>query len=133
MRQLGTATITGERKVNFDSAVTDSATAKKVRRQKYGNKKCVVDGITFDSIREANHYKLLKLRESVGSISDLNLQVRFPLIVNSILIAAYVCDFVYVENGRRVVVDVKGIKTRIYSVKRKLMMAVHGIEVQEVF
>lgn len=98
---------------------------------KYHNKKTVVDGITFDSKREATRYGALKMLERVKRISNLRTQVKYPLIVNEIKVCDYVADFVYEEAGRTIVEDVKGMRTRIYSVKKKLMKAVLGISILE--
>ena len=101
-------------------------------RAKYRNKKTVVDGIKFDSQREATRYSVLKIMQAAGVISDLRLQVPYVITVNGLKICKYVADFVYVDRGREVVEDVKGMKTPTYNLKKKLMKAVHGIEIQEV-
>ena len=100
-------------------------------RAKYRNKKTVVDGIKFDSQREATRYSVLKIMQAAGVISDLRLQVPYVMTVNGLKICKYVADFVYVDRGREVVEDVKGMKTPTYNLKKKLMKAVHGIEIQE--
>ena len=101
---------------------------------KYGNKKTVVDGITFASKKEANRYCLLKLMERGGLIRDLELQPPYRLEVNGVLVCKYVADFRYVDaqTGEAVVEDAKGFKTREYNFKKKLVKAVHGIEIREV-
>lgn len=101
-------------------------------RAKYRNKKTVVDGIKFDSQREATRYSVLKIMQAAGVISELRLQVPYVITVNGLKICKYVADFVYVDKGREVVEDVKGMKTPTYNLKKKLMKAVHGIEIQEV-
>lgn len=101
-------------------------------RAKYRNKKTVVDGIKFDSQREATRYSVLKIMQAAGVISDLRLQVPYTITINGLKICKYVADFVYIDNGREVVEDVKGMKTPTYNLKKKLMKAVHGIEIQEV-
>jgi hypothetical protein len=103
----------------------------KFRRNKFGAKKTVVDGKIFDSIKEAKRYKELVLLQSTGIISDLTCQVTFRLDVNGLLICKYRADFVYRENGHHVVEDVKGARTREYLLKKKLMRAVHGIDILE--
>lgn len=103
-----------------------------MRQTKYGNKKTVIDGVTFDSLKEARHYEELKLRLRKGEITDLVLQPKFPLVINGVKCGSYFADFEYNENGKRVVVDAKGFKTPIYNLKKKLVKAVHGVEVQEV-
>lgn len=106
---------------------------------KYHNKKTVVDGIVFDSKKEANRYRELKLLEKAGEISDLRLQVKFELVpaiyeygVCVQRAVTYIADFVYRENGETIVEDVKGMKTEVYKLKKKLMRWRYGIEVKEV-
>lgn len=94
---------------------------------KYRNKK--VDG--FDSMGERDRYNELKLLESAGKIQKLERQVAFQLIVNDILICKYVADFRYVENGSVTIEDFKGVLTKEYIIKRKLMLACHGITIRE--
>lgn len=99
---------------------------------KYGNIKTIVDGIKFDSKREAAHYGELKLRQRAGEIFELELQPKYPLIVNGVKVATYIADFRYKENGATVVVDVKGMKTPVYNLKKRLMKATLGIDIVEV-
>ncbi len=106
--------------------------AVKFSTNKYRNKKTVVDGIKFDSQREASRYGALKIMQAAKVISDLRLQVPYVITVNGLKICEYVADFVYIDKGREVVEDVKGMKTPTYNLKKKLMKAVHGIEIQEV-
>jgi hypothetical protein len=95
---------------------------------KYHSKKVVVDGITFDSKKEANRYCELKLLERAGKIKDLSLQHQFvlqpPFRKNgkSIREITYIADFVYfdLEQMKNVVEDVKGYKTKEYMLKRKM-------------
>lgn len=107
--------------------------------QKYRSKKTTIDGITFDSKKEANRYLELKLLERAGEISHLTRQVKYELIpsqrVDGKLVersCSYIADFVYLENGETVVEDTKGYKTPDYIIKRKLMLQVHGIRIREV-
>jgi len=107
---------------------------------KFNAKKITLDGKTFDSKKEASRYSELKLLEKAGQISDLDTQVTFCLIPKQtdengrVLERActYKADFVYTENGKRVVEDVKGCKTKEYIIKRKLMLFTHGIRIREV-
>lgn len=102
-------------------------------RLKYRNIPTVVDGIRFASKREAKRYSELKLMEKAGEILGLECQPRFKLIVNSRPIATYVADFTYrFRNGLTIVEDVKGVKTAVYSLKKKLMLAIYGIAIREV-
>lgn len=106
----------------------------KPKRNKYGAQRTEVDGIKFDSKREAERYKVLKLARASGLIRDLELQKRYPLEVRGVKICTYVCDFRYIEDGAGLIVeDVKSpaTKTRLYKVKRALMKAIYGIEVRE--
>lgn len=65
--------------------------------RKYRNIKTVIDGITFDSIKESERYKKLLLLQKTGEISDLILQPKFPIIINNIKICTYIADFSYVD------------------------------------
>lgn len=100
-------------------------------RNKYGAKRTEVDGFVFDSKKEARRYSELKILEQTGQISNLRLQVPYPLKVNASLITTYIADFVYTEAGEEVVEDVKGKRTREYVIKKKLMLAVHRIAILE--
>jgi hypothetical protein len=99
---------------------------------KYRNKRTVVNGITFDSKREAARYSELKLLAHAGHISDLQLQPKYVIEVNGVKICSYLGDFRYWTNGKMIVEDAKGMKTPVYRLKKKLMLAVFGIEIQEV-
>lgn len=114
-------------------------------KNKYGAKKVTVDGIQFDSRKEANRYCELKLLERCGAITDLELQKEFELIpaqrIDGKVIeraVKYKADFVYKENGKIIVEDVKGYRDPSsagyakFVLKRKLMLFVHGIRVREV-
>lgn len=104
-----------------------------MRRNKYGNKLAVVDGIRFASQREARRYVELKLLQQAGEISDLKLQPRFTIMVNGVKVCTYTADFSYRNSrGEFVVEDVKGVRTRDYKLKKRLMLAVYGIQVVEV-
>ena len=100
-------------------------------RNKYRAIKTIVDDITFDSKKEAKRYSQLKLMLRAGAISDLKLQPRFDLIVNGVKCGFYKADFDYIENGKRVIEDVKGMKTPVYNLKKKLVKAIHGIDIFE--
>jgi len=98
---------------------------------KYHAVRTTVAGITFDSKQEASDYLKLVARQQAGEISDLRTQVRYELIVNDVKIGRYTADFVYVENDREIVADSKGCPSRDYILRKKLMLAVHGIEILE--
>ena len=108
---------------------------------KFGNQRTEVDGIKFASKHEANRYVELKYMERAHLIKDLQLQKIFTLIGEQrddkgrILErpVKYVADFVYKDqNGRTVVEDAKGLRTDVYKIKRKLMLMIYGIQIQEV-
>ena len=109
--------------------------------QKYRSKKTEVDGIKFDSKREANRWIELKRLEDVGEISHLQRQVKYELIPSQRIDGkvverpcTYIADFVYHKLGSNEVVveDTKGFRTADYVIKRKLMLKVHGIRIREV-
>ena len=107
---------------------------------KYRNRKTIVDGIEFDSMKEANRWAELKLLERAGKITFLERQVSFVLIPKQVRDGkvlerqvVYKADFAYKdENGEDVVEDVKGIKTKEYILKRKLLLWEYGIIIREV-
>ena len=102
------------------------------RPTKYKAIRTEIDGHTFASKAEANRYRHLKILEQAGQISNLSLQPRYALDVNGVHIANYIADFRYWNEGGRVIEDVKGMKTPVYRLKKKLMLACHGIVIEEV-
>ena len=104
---------------------------------KYHAKKTVVDGITFDSRKEADRYLALKGMEEDGSIEALRRQVRYELVPafdvdgKHYRPVYYVADFVYVEDGKTVVEDVKGMVTDVYKLKSKLFARRYGMSIKE--
>lgn len=100
------------------------------KRSKYGNQK--TDG--YASKREAKYALELELRQKAGEISNLRSQVKYEIIPKQEGERAchYRADFVFTQNGRDVVLDVKGYKTQVFIIKRKLMKLVHGITIEEV-
>lgn len=115
------------------------------RTNKYHAKKVEVEGIKFDSLREARRWMDLRMMEKAGMIKDLRRQVAFELIPSQPVIdpetgkkikterpVKYIADFVYLENGRAVVEDTKGMRTKDYIIKRKLFLQKFGIAIREV-
>lgn len=97
------------------------------RRSKYNNQKTVVDGIEFDSKKEAEYYCQLKLLKKAGEIKDIGLQPRFELQPafekNGVKYRpiTYIADFVITNNdGTTEIVDVKGVETQVFKIKQKL-------------
>ena len=122
-------------------------------RSKYHAKKVTVNGITYDSKKEANRHAELLLLERVGVITDLRRQVQFILLPAHYehyerygkkgqrlkdgrrcveRAVFYVADFTYKQDGKLIVEDVKGIRTKEYIIKRKLMLHINGIKIREV-
>jgi len=107
--------------------------ARSGRESKYKNVRTEVDGFVFASGLEARRYGELKMLEQAGEIHDLQLQVPFHLDVNGEHVCDYVADFVYMKPyAERVVEDAKGKRTAVYQLKKKLMLAIHGIEIIEI-
>ena len=105
------------------------------RRSKYGNTKVELDGIVFASKAEAKRYGDLKLLVQAGKITDLELQPKFDLFGEGhTKICSYRADFQYtdVKTRRRVVEDVKGMKTPVYRLKAKLFLDNFGVPRTEV-
>ena len=126
-----------------------------MRRSKYGNRKTVVDGIVFDSQKEAQRYRELQLLERAGKITALQRQVKYVLIptqrefTNEVYKkgahqgrfkpgkvlekeCSYIADFAYIQDGAYIVEDTKGVRTEAYKIKRKLMLERYGIQIKEV-
>ena len=122
-------------------------------RNKYQAIKCTYDGIQFDSRKEMRRYQELLLLQRAGAILNLRRQVKYILIPAQYETyerygkkgqelkpgrrllekeCSYIADFVYEENGKEIVEDTKGIKTKDYIIKRKLLLFTHGIRVKEV-
>lgn len=122
-------------------------------KNKYHSRKISRDGMTFDSLKEYRRYCELALLEKAGQITGLKLQVPFELLpaqyetferygkkgqrlkdgsrcIEKAVI--YRADFVYEENGKTIVEDTKGFKTKDYILKRKMMLYFHGIKIKEV-
>ena len=110
------------------------------RRSKYNARKTTVDGIIFDSKKEAEYYLYLCQQMKDGKIDSFERQVRFDLIPSQYegcrcveRPVFYKADFVTWRRGERLdVVDCKGMRLPVYVIKRKLMLWVHGIKIKEV-
>ena len=101
---------------------------------KYGAKRTEFKGRMFDSRAEQQRAIQLEMLTMAGDVRDVEYQPSFDLVVNGATVGRYVADFRYVDvaTGRTVVEDVKGVKTPVYRLKKKLMKAIHCIDVQEV-
>jgi hypothetical protein len=103
------------------------------RPNKYFAKKTVAMGLKFDSKWEAERWGQLKSMERAGIVTQLERQIRYDLTINDVKICSYIADFRYLleeENGlfKLVVEDAKGILTPEFKLKKKLMKAIHNIE-----
>ena len=100
-------------------------------QSKYNNKKTQVDMYVFDSAKEAKRYKELKLLERAGKIRNLELQPHFLLQDSfkkngrTYRKIEYIADFKYIENGRTIVEDVKGLQTDVFKLKHKLFEKIY--------
>ena len=101
---------------------------------KFNAKKTVVDGIVFDSKKEADRWTHLSLLQRAGAITGLRRQVSLAVDINGKRICRYIADFCYFEQGREVVEDCKSTYTAklpVYVLKKKLVLAVLGIAIRE--
>jgi hypothetical protein len=103
------------------------------KTHKYHAIKTEIDGIVFDSKKEARRYSELKLLVKTGELVSFDRQVVFPILFEGQLLCKYVADFVtYSNHGLRTVEDVKGMRTRIYQLKKKMMRIINRIEIVEI-
>ena len=103
------------------------------KRNKFGAVKTEIDGIKFASKREANRYIELTLLKRKGHIKYLELQVPFVITINGVKICKYLADFTYTDDkGIYHVEDVKGMRTPIYKLKKKMVEASYPIHIEEV-
>jgi len=107
------------------------------RRNKLNAEKAEVDGLRFDSLKEANYYMQLRLMERAGEIKELRVHPKYDLMVNGEKVCGFWPDFEYLDDkGQRHVVDVKGYKGgatfAIFRLKAKLFHALYGTEVEVV-
>lgn len=110
------------------------------RRSKFGAVRTEVDGHKFASKKESVVYTGLVLMQKAGKITDLKLQPRIKLAANGVHICDYVGDFFFIPREPMyevkafvpIYMDVKGFKTPIYKLKKKLVLALTGIQITEV-
>ena len=101
---------------------------------KYGNQKTTIDGILFDSKREAARYQELRLLEQTGKIAHLKqqpvliLQDKFQQQGKTIRAITYKADFAYydLETNQAVIEDVKGMETDVFRLKKKMFLKRYG-------
>lgn len=100
---------------------------------KYRNRKTVLDGVTYDSKAEAKYAYELKLREKAGEVTNVQLQVPFNLMAyNGRVVGVYRADFTFYDNiqKKQRVIDVKGFETPLFKLKKKLVEALYGLEIE---
>jgi len=106
------------------------------KKTKYGSRKTVMLGVAFDSAAEARRYQELRVMEVAGEITELQMQVKFSLDVNGVHICNFFPDFQYhsLRSDQTIVEDVKSkpTMTPVYRLKKKLLKAIHGIDIREV-
>lgn len=101
---------------------------------KYGAQQIVVDGVLFHSKGEARYWEVLRLREKAGEIYGLERQKRYDIDVNGQRIGFYKCDFAFYDNieKRYRVLDFKGVLTKEFRRTKKLIKAIHNVEIEVV-
>lgn len=129
-----------------------------MKKSKYHSRKITREGMTFDSLKEYKRYRELRLLEKAGEVTDLKRQVEFELIpaqfedvptgeyykrgerkgepkMKRVCLeksVKYIADFTYTKNGKQVVEDTKGFRTTDYIIKRKIMLYLKGIKINEI-
>ena len=148
MRDIARLSPSAQRQIS-EKLGRDQARKAMDKPEKYHNRKCTVTipgsvkQITFDSVKEARRFGELELMKNTGKIRDLRLQVNFTLQEGFTTAAGervrpivYRADFVYQEPSptgwRTIVEDVKGVRTKEYSMKRKMMLEKFGVDIREV-
>jgi len=106
----------------------------RVPRAKYGAVPTLVDGLRFASKREAQRYGELKLLLRAGQIQDLECQKAYAITIDGTPCGEYRADFVYVDcaSGEVIVEDVKGMRTPVFLLKKKLIEALYPFQIREV-
>ena len=102
------------------------------RPNKYGAVKTTVDNIRFDSKRESERYSELKLLFKNGHIHNLEIQPRFDFKIDGKHMFTYRGDFAYFDGDRRIIEDVKGHKTAIYKLKKKIIEKAFSVRITEI-
>jgi hypothetical protein len=117
--------------------VKPKATKNKLKRKKYNNKKVMYNGYQFDSVLEAERYVILQSKEQAHEVRNLRRQVPYRFEYNNRHITSYIADFVYEEYDagadvwRLVVEDVKGVRTPVYNLKKRMMLVWYDVTVRE--
>ena len=117
--------------VRLAERIRDEVMAEK-RGNKFGAKRVQIDGIWFDSKAEGDRYAALKMEGRAGLIAGLRLQVPYEITVNGVRIGKWIADFEYRRAGETVTEDVKGVRTPVYRLKKRLVEALYGIRITEI-
>jgi hypothetical protein len=103
---------------------------------KFQNEPTWIDGYRFASKKEATRYTELKLLLRAGEIQNLEVQPVYPIFVNNVKVCDYVADFAYcvpaIGGKKEIVEDVKGFRTQVFQLKKKLFAAQYGFKVKEI-
>jgi hypothetical protein len=97
---------------------------------KYHNKVTYIDGILFDSKREATYFLYLRDLEKRGTIKNLQLQTKMPFKIDGKTIFTYKPDFEYDDAFGHHIIDVKGVETTVFRLKKKLIQAQYKCEIE---
>ena len=130
--------INKNRRKNYQNTTNDKLVTTN-KKSKYGAKKIEIDGIKFDSKRESERYTVLKYLESIGDITDLQLQVPYELQPKYVMDGKTIrsitdrADFVYKDkHGKTIIEDSKGYRTKEYLLKKKLFEYKFNLKITEV-
>ena len=108
------------------------------KKSKYGSRKTIVNGIKYDSKKEARYGVKLQQLEKAGIIKDLQRQVKyelqpsFKLNGKTIRSISYIADFTYIKDGELHIIDCKGFRTTEYKLKKKLFEYKYQKEIEEI-
>lgn len=101
-------------------------------RSKYGNKKTEYKGEIYDSAKEAERAFELDMLLKQGEIKSVERQPAFKIEINGRKICTYRADFkITYADGHEEIEDVKGVRTAVYRLKKKMVEAIYGIEIKE--
>lgn len=101
-------------------------------RSKYRAIKTTIDGITFASKKEARYYQIYSRLQELGQIKNLQMQTSIPFLINGKKMFTYKPDFEFDDENGHHIVDVKGIETSTFRLKKKLIEAQYNIEIEVV-
>lgn len=102
------------------------------RKNKYNNLLTEYKGVKYHSRLEARYAALLDIREKAKEVENIKRQEKFPLEVNGEKIGTYIADFSFFDKAQKVnrVVDIKGVETDLFKIKKKLVKAIYGIDIE---